>query len=111
MITPTTAAESDSDAIEPVLDALERNHLIPEAMLADTAYGSDDNVQTCEAKGVELVSPTPGKKPDDAYAINSDDFVVNETTGEVDRCPSGEQPLQSSRDEPKGETTVVMVAS
>ena len=69
---PQTAAEPDSGAIEPVLDALERHHLTPEAMLADTAYGSDDNVQTCEAKGVQLVSPTPGKKPDDAYAINSD---------------------------------------
>jgi hypothetical protein len=60
---------------------------------------------------VELVSPTPGKKPDDAYAINSDDFVVDETTGEVERCPRGEQPLQSSRDETKGETIVVMEAS
>jgi hypothetical protein len=108
---PQTAAEPDSGAIEPVLDALERNHLTPEAMLADTAYGSDDNVQTCEAKGVELVSPTSGKKPDDAYAVNSDDFVVDETTGEVERCPSGEQPLQSSRDETKGETIVVMEAS
>jgi hypothetical protein len=107
---PQTAAEQDAGAIEPVFDALERNRLTPEAMLADTAYGSDDNVQACEDKGVELVSPTPGKKPDDAYAINSDDFVVDETTGEVERCPCGEQPLQSSRDETKGETIVVMVA-
>jgi len=86
---PQTAAEPDSGAIEPVLDALERNHLTPEAMLADTAYGSDDNVQTCEAKGVELVSPTPGKKADDACAINSDDCVVDETTITVRRPDSG----------------------
>ena len=108
---PQTAAEPDSGAIEPVFDTLERNRLTPESMLADTAYGSDDNVQACEDKGVELVSPTPGKKPDDAYAINSDDFVVDETTGEVERCPGGEQPLRSSRDETKGETIVVMEAS
>ena len=80
-------------------------------MLADTAYGSDDNVQACEDKGVELVSPTPGKKPADAYAVNSDDFVVDETTGEVESCPRGEQPLESNRDEAKGLTIVVMGAS
>ena len=37
--------------------------------------GSNDNVQACEDKGVELVSRTPGKKPDDACAINSDDLL------------------------------------
>ena len=108
-----TAAEHDSGAIEPVLDQLEENGFTPEAMLADTAYGSDDNVQTCEDKGVELVSPTPGKKADDAYAVNSDDFVVNETTGndsagEVECCPRGENPVESNRDEATGQTLVVM---
>ena len=108
---PQTAAEHDSSAVEPVLDALEKSDTLPESMLADTAYGSDANVQASEAKGVELVSPTTGKSPDGAYAINSDDFVVDETTGEVESCPCGEQPLQSSRDESKGETVVVMRAS
>ncbi|HUT89511.1 MAG TPA: transposase [Thermoguttaceae bacterium] len=103
--------QSPWGAVEPVLDALEKNGAMPEEMLADTAYGSDANVQASEEKGVELVSPTPGKKPEDAYAVNSDDFVVDETTGEVEGCPCGEQPLESSRDESKGETTVVMGAS
>ena len=108
---PQTAAEHDSGAIGPVLDALEKSGAMPEEMLGDTAYGSDDNAQRCEDKGVELVSPTPGKKPEDAYAVNSDDFVVDETTGEVESCPCGEPPLQSTRDESKGETIVVMGAS
>lgn len=108
---PQTAAEHDSNGVEPVLDVLEKNDTMPESMLADTAYGSDDNVQACEDKGVELVSPTPGKKPADAYAVNSDDFVVDETTGEVESCPRGEQPLESNRDEAKGLTIVVMGAS
>jgi len=105
---PQTAAEPDSDAIEPVVDALERNRLTPESMLADTAYGSDGNVQACKGKGVELVSPASGKKPDDAYAINSDDFVVHDSTGEVECCPRGENPVESSRDEATGQTLVVM---
>jgi hypothetical protein len=105
---PQTAAEHDSNAVEPVLDALEKSGTMPESMLGDTAYGSDDNVQACEEKDVELVSPTPGKRPEDAYATNSDDFVVDETRGEVESCPRGEQPLESNRDEAKGQTIVVM---
>jgi hypothetical protein len=108
---PQTAAEHDSNAIEPVLEALEKSDAMPESMLADTAYGSDANVQTCQDRDVELVSPSPGKGPNDAYAMNSDDFVVNETTGEVESCPSGEQPLESSRDETSGKTIVVMAGS
>lgn len=103
-----TATEHDSGAVEPILDQLEENGLTPEAMLADTAYGSDDNVQTCEQRGVELVSPTSGKKPDDVNATNSDDFVVNESTGEVECCPRGEKPLESNRDGATGKTLVVM---
>ena len=105
---PQTAAEHDSNAVEPVLDALEKSGTMPESMLGDTAYGSDDNVQACADRNVELVSPTPGKKPEDAYATNSDDFVVDETTGEVESCPCGAQPLESNRDEAKGQTIVVM---
>ena len=103
-----TAVEHDSGAVEPILDQLGENDLTPDAMLADTVYGSDDNVQTCEDKGVELVSPTPGKKPDDVDATNSDDFVVRESTGEVECCPRGETPIESSRDEVTGQTLVVM---
>ena len=103
-----TAVEHDSGAVEPILEQLEENGLTPEAMLADTAYGSDDNVQMCEDKGVELVSPTSGKKPADVDATNSDDFVVNESTGEVECCPRGENPVESSRDDATGQTLVVM---
>ena len=105
---PQTASEHDSHAVEPIVDALEKNDTLPEEMLADTAYGSDENVCACEEKGVELVSPTPGKQPEDAYAINSDDFVVDEATGKVQCCPRGETPLESHRDEAKGTTLVVM---
>lgn len=108
---PQTAAEHDSNAMEPVLDALENNDAIPESLEADTAYGSDENVQKCEKKDVELVSPTPGQKPDDAYALNSDDFVVAEDSHEVESCPRGETPLETIRDDAQEATTVVMDAA
>jgi len=61
---PQTAADPDADALEPMLRDLQSKSLLPEAMQADTAYGSDENVQTAAALGVELVSPVPGAKPD-----------------------------------------------
>jgi hypothetical protein len=34
---------------------------LPEVQLADTAYGSQSNVEKCAEAGVKLVAPTPGK--------------------------------------------------
>jgi len=55
---PQTAAASDTAALPEVLDELEANQLLPESLLADTLYGSDDNVQHAKERGVELVAPT-----------------------------------------------------
>ena len=32
-------------------------------MLADTAYGSDENVEACRKSGIQLISPVSGKAP------------------------------------------------
>ncbi len=104
---PQTASEHDANAIETVIDALKQNDMVPKEMSADTAYGGDDNVQRCETEGIELVSPTPGKKPEDVYAINSDDFVIDEETGECTSCPCGSKPLETRRNDAKEETVVV----
>jgi hypothetical protein len=107
---PQTAAEQDPNAVEPILDVLTQNEALPEVLFADTLYGSDENVQKCERKGVEMVSPTPGQKSGDAYAINSDDFVVAENSHEVECCPRGETPLETIRDDAKEMTLVGMPA-
>lgn len=108
---PQTAAEQDPKAVEPVLNVLAQNDVMPEVLFADTAYGSDENVQKCESKGVEMVSPTPGQKSGDAYAINSDDFVIAENSHEVECCPRGETPLETIRDDARETTLVVMPAT
>jgi hypothetical protein len=108
---PQTAAEQDPNAVEPVLDVLSQNDVMPKVLFTDTAYGSDENVQKCESKGVEMVSPTPGQKSDDAYAINSDDFVIAENSHDVECCPRGETPLETIRDDARETTLVVMPAT
>ena len=58
---PEQAHQSDSDALKKVLDDLHVNDLLPKEMVADTAYGSDDNFCRCKRYGVELAAPVPGK--------------------------------------------------
>jgi hypothetical protein len=108
---PQTAAEQDPNAVEPILDVLSQNDMVPKVLFADTLYGSDENVQKCESKGVEMVSPTPGQKSEDAYAINSDDFVIAENSHKVECCPRGETPSETIRDDGKETTLVVMPAT
>jgi hypothetical protein len=92
---PQTACEYDGDALVPVLEQLERSGLLPEEMMADTHYGSDENVQAAEGRGVELVAPVPGREPASkaADALSIDDFAIDERTGNVEACPAGHAPL------------------
>jgi hypothetical protein len=106
---PQTAAEADAAAVVPMLDQLEASKLLPEEMLADTAYGGDNNVQAAEARGVELVTPIPGREPvSDPAALTLDDFAVDERTGEVEACPQGHTPLVIERDQEAGTTRIEM---
>jgi hypothetical protein len=90
-----TAVDHDAHAVEPMLEQLEERDALPMEMQADTAYGSDANVEAAERLDVELVSPTSGTTPDDVDALGPDDIVVDEKTGVITRCPVGEKPTDS----------------
>ena len=100
---PESAAEPDGGAVVPMLDQLKESKLLPEVMLADTLYGSDENVQAAETRGVELAAPIPGCEPEiDPAALTLDDFAVDERTGRVEACPQGHTPLVVERNEEAG---------
>jgi hypothetical protein len=106
---PQSAAEPDGGAVVPMLDQLEESKLLPEAMLADSLYGGDENVQAAEARGVELVAPIPGCEPKiGPAALTLDDFAVDERTGRVEACPRGHTPLVVKRDKEAGTTRIEM---
>ena len=118
---PQTVVESDAKALMPVLEDLQKRDLLPEEVLADTAYGSDDNVQQAAALDVEVVSPVSGPTPSATTAstdakgaviasLTIDDFAVDERTGKVEACPTGRIPLNVVRDEATGTTTIHMSA-
>ena len=116
-VLPQTAVSPDAGALEKVLEDLEKKDLLPDTMLADTAYGGDDNVQMAAGKGVEMVSPVAGPEPIGASSDNAlspltiDDFAVDERTGKVTACPSGRVPLETIHDAKAGTTTIEMRAT
>jgi hypothetical protein len=108
---PQTACELDVAAVVPMLDQLEGSDLLPEEMVADTPYCSDENVQTAAGRGVDLVGPIPGREPaSDPGALSVDDFAVDERTGQVEACPRGHAPLVVQRDQAAGTTRIEMAA-
>jgi len=117
---PQTAVESDANALAPVLEDLQKRDLLPEEMLVDTAYGSDENVQQAAALDVEVVSPVSGPQPTPAAApldantgevvekLSIDDFAIDERTGKVEACPTGRIPLNVVHDPLTSTTTIHM---
>lgn len=92
----------DSAAIEPALEDTAQRNLLPEELEADTLYGSQENVATAKQHNVNLVAPTPGKKPHH----NLSEFSMNPTTTEIESCPAGHEP-QTIKHNNKGSISCV----
>ena len=105
------AHQSDQDAVEPMLDQLEEHDRTPEALYADGGYGRDENVVKAEARGVDLQSPVAGGPLQNDGDLTVDDFVIDEESETVARCPNGCVPASSTHDGEKGQTRTVMEAS
>jgi len=112
LVIPQTAAADDRDAMPEVLDKLDASGLLPETLYADTHYGSDASEQQCAERNVDLQSPVAGKQSGDAvHALNVDDFVVDEATETIERCPAGHEPIRSEHDAESGKTRTEMPAT
>jgi len=105
------AHQSDQDAVEPMLDQLAEHDRTPKALYADGGYGRDENVVKAEARGVDLQSPVAGGPLQNDGDLTVDDFVIDEESETVARCPAGCVPASSTHDGEKGQTRTVMEAS
>ena len=106
---PQSAAEPDTEAVEPILNMLEESKLLPQELFVDTGYASDENVQKAESRGVELVGPVPGgASPVSEDELTIDDFNIDEATEQVVCCPAGHAPTSSEHDPQTGKTRTVM---
>jgi len=85
------AHESDSNALLPAIEGATKRDLAPEQLLADSAYGGDDNVEKAKELGIEVVSPTMGTQ---SHKIGLAEFVFSDSD-EITACPGGKQPLRT----------------
>jgi len=110
-VLPQTAVATDAASLEPMLAILEAEARLPEAMLVDMPYTRDENVQRAEACGVELVGPVAGAEPQQpAEHLCVDDFVIDERTEQVRRCPDGHEPIRSVHNPAPGKTRTTLPA-
>lgn len=89
------ANRRDMDALMPALDATAHRGCAPTRLLADTHYGSDENRENANARGVELVAPVGGVTTPESLVLGS--FAADPVTGLITRCPRGHAPEKATR--------------
>jgi hypothetical protein len=83
------AHNSDANALSPAIESVKERELLPEKLLADSLYGSDENVQNAEENGVQLIAPTMGSPKEGNLSLS--EFTFTEK-GYVQSCPAAHQP-------------------
>jgi len=96
------AHNHDSAALKPALEDVKERGLLPEQLTADTSYGSEDNRQKASDRGVELISPVPGRKPERDFSS----FKINAETNEIEECIEEHKP-ETIKHNKKGSITAI----
>lgn len=104
----TPSCGSDEDATMPTVDELAGRDMQPEELIADTNFGSTENVIECEEKGTELVSPAPGGEVRERAEgeIRKCDFEIDPKGEKKARCPAGHERLSENCDAQTGKVRV-----
>jgi hypothetical protein len=95
------ANESDANALLPAVEDAGKRDLAPSELLADTLYGSDDNVEKAKELGITVIAPVMGAK-EGATALA--DFKFSDTD-EITACPEQQTPIKRKTGK-QGGTTV-----
>jgi hypothetical protein len=82
---------SDTHALIPALESTKERGLVPEEVLADSLYGSDENGETAKEMGIEVISPAMGTPKEET--LNLGDFTQTEN-GRIAACPQGHAPVR-----------------
>jgi hypothetical protein len=83
------ACAHDSGAIAPAIEDTQSRQLGPSTLLADTHYGSDDNVVSAEASQVELIATTAKGATSNPFELSQFNF---DQKARVTSCPQGHVP-------------------
>lgn len=86
----------DSQYLEPAVADVAARDLKPQQILADSHYGSNNNVKNVAADEVELISPAMTPKGGQRGDLTLEQFELNDADCVV-RCPAGHAPQTTSR--------------
>lgn len=92
------ANASDCNALLPAIEDAKERGLAPTELLADTLYGSDDNVETAKELGITVIAPVMGAKE---LTLVLADFTFDD----IDRiiaCPLQQAPVKTKTGEQGG---------
>lgn len=89
-----SADKSDANALLPAIEKTATRIMSPEELLADSLYGSDDNVQQAKQDyNIDVVAPVMGSK---GKGLNLDDFLLDPDDNII-LCPQGNSPISTER--------------
>jgi hypothetical protein len=101
------SCESDADRVLDTVEALAARGIAPETLLADTGFGSVDNMVGCARQGVELLAPQPGgagaTEAAPTLCVRDDEFTIQLVPRQSpSTCPYGVEALETVvRDDPE----------
>ena len=85
----------DGHRLPDALDDLADRSLTPKVLLADSHYGSADNMTLAEDRSIDLTAPARTAKGGSSGRLTLEDFSLDEA-GLVLECPSGVAPVSTS---------------
>lgn len=85
----------DGHRLPGALDDLAGRALTPKVLLADSHYGSADNMTLAKERSIDLTAPARTAKGGSSGRLTLDDFSLDEA-GLVLECPSGVAPVSTS---------------
>jgi hypothetical protein len=88
-VLPQSASEPDQNAVEPMLELMSEVDAKPCELLADSGYGSDENVTVSKNQGIDLISPSTGK---DKEKVGLEECQLDDAN-RIIRGPRGCKPL------------------
>jgi len=89
------AHKPDEHALQPALENTQSRGCGPDEAQGDASYGSDQNVQEAQAKGVSIIAPTKGASTTPARKLK--DFTFDDSAHTVISCPEGHPPEKVKR--------------
>lgn len=90
----------DAQALAPAVEDVQQRQVQPQQLLADTHYGSNENVREMSEQGVTLISPAMPPKGSLQGQLTLEQFELNED-GLITRCPAGHEPISAGMGEQK----------